>query len=95
MFKIISTFITGVMAATVLSLGLAVPVHADEPAAAPTCEQYLSESQHREQLLHEQVAAHQVIARVAARDLRQAERKIVRQRATIERLREQLAAARR
>lgn len=92
MLKIISTFIT----ATVLSLGvLAVPVHADEPAAPVTCESQLVESQHREGLLHDQLAAHQTIARVAARDLRQAERKIVRQRATIDRLRQQLAAARR
>lgn len=93
--KIISSFIATVMTAAVLTLGLSIPSHAEEPAAAPvSCEQYLSESQYREGLLHAQVDAMQTAARVANRDLRQAERKIDRQRATIKRLRAQLAAAR-
>lgn len=77
-----------------LSLGLLVSPAAAEDAAAPTCEQYLAESTHREGLLHSQIDAFQTVAHVANKDLKDAQRKIVRQRATIKRLRAQLAAQR-
>lgn len=88
MKKIIAT----TAAALLLSLGaFAAPAGADS-STAPTCEQSLAEAQYRETLLHFNIEGLQDATRVMNHDLVRAERKIKQQRATIQRLRAQLAS---
>lgn len=79
-------------AALAMSLGMLVSPAGADDAVAPTCEQSLTESNYRETVLHYQIDGLQMAARVTNRDLKAAERKIETQRATIKRLRAQLAS---